>query len=121
MSRLSVWRGFCLLAIIGGILQSVGFFFPYALMINVVTGATLESESYWSALARGITRGSGLALVSSLIALVLIVAPLVIACIEFFRRPQRWSSLTCISIGMGLAILGLLEHGFLALGATFLY
>jgi hypothetical protein len=125
MSSLSVWRLICLLAIIGSILQSIGFFFPYALMINTVTGKILEADSYWSFLAHGITAGIGisslLSLTSSLIALVCILTPFITACVELFRRPQRRSSLTCISISIGLALLGFAELFFMAFGAVLTY
>jgi hypothetical protein len=80
MFRVFFWRLLCWLALLGALLQLVGFFLPYSLTVNPATHATADAVSYWSPLG-----------LMSPFVLAFIVVPLIQACRELITRPRSFS------------------------------
>jgi hypothetical protein len=80
MFRVFFWRLLCWLALLGSLLQLVGFFLPYGLTVNPTTHTTVEAVSYWSPL-----------FLMSPFVLASIMVPLIQACRELILRPRSFS------------------------------
>ena len=112
MFRVFFWRFLCLLVLIGAILQLVGFFLPYGLIVNTSTHTTIEADSYWSPLAQFASGkvSSRFAIVLSLFVLAVIVLLMILACVELIKRPRPFSWVRLS--GVIFALLAFLEYVF---------
>ena len=117
MFRMFFWRLLCVLVLVGGVLQLMGFFLPYGLTVNTVTHTTVEADSYWSPLVQVASGNINFLFPAffSLFALATILTPMSFACVNLIAK------LTRSFLGGGLsafilAVLGLLECLFFSFG-----
>src|SRR5579884_3626775 len=105
MSRLFFWRSICLLAQMAGVLQIVGFFLPYSMIVNTTTNSAVRAISYWLPLARFL-QVSAFEASFSLFILLTILIPAIIAFMELVRQPRGFSIPRLV--GLCVAFLGFL-------------
>jgi hypothetical protein len=100
MIRVYFWRFLGILALIGSVLQIIGFFLPFARIVDYKLNTTVEAETYWGPLVHPVTTDP-VGLVKELLSLLIFLAmlvPLSVALVELFSRPRRSSPMRLLSI-----------------------
>jgi hypothetical protein len=104
MLRVYFWRFLHILALTGSALQVIGYFLPFARIVNYSTNTTIEADTYWMPFVHPAVTDTA-HLVEELFSLLVflgILVPLGVAAVELFSRPRRSSPIHLLSITVAI-------------------